>query len=81
MMSESIYKEEKASKTSMLKLMEVMAIRDTLTFMKEQQQKTIPCIPTSIKTQGMEGYDYDEAALARLEAKLLYKETDGAEEE
>lgn len=60
----------------MIKLMEVMAIRDTLTFMNGQQRLTAPSIPPSIKKQGMEGYDYDEAALTRLEAKLLRKEVE-----
>lgn len=66
--------------TSMMRLLEVMAIRDTLVFMNKQLPTVKTNIPNSIQTQDMEGYDYDEAALARLEAKLLQRKEPQEEE-
>lgn len=64
---------------SLLRLLEVMSIKDTLAFMDLQKQVHDQIIPRCICTTDMRDYECDEAALFRLQAKLL-KEEDMADE-
>lgn len=65
---------ESIQEPSLLRLLEVMSIKDTLTFMELQKQEHESIIPKCICTTGMSEYEYDEKALLRLQAKLLQNE-------
>lgn len=74
-------REQQMQETSILRLLEVMSIKDTLVFMNKQKQVHDSIIPKCICTTGMSEYEYDDEALLRLQAKLLQVGVEDEEDE